>query len=100
MTKPICIALSWLVCIASAQAEDQFAEVLLFGVFHFANPGRDVVRVDQIDVSTPENQAYLEELAKRLCAFKPTAILLEFDRARESDMRSQLDEYESCGTGR
>ena len=92
MTKRICIALS-LIWVLSVHAQDQPAEVLLFGVFHFANPGRDVVRVDQIDVSTPENQAYLEALAERLCAFKPTIILLELDRARESEMQSQLDAY-------
>jgi len=92
MTRRICIALLS-ICIFSIQAQDRPAEVLLFGVFHFANPGQDVVRVDQISVSTPESQAYLAALAQRLCEFKPTAILLEFDRARESDMRKQLDAY-------
>ena len=92
MTKRICIALS-LILIFSVQAQDQPAEVLLFGVFHFANPGGDVVRVNQINVTTPESQAYLAALAQRLCEFKPTAVLLEFDRARESDMRKQLDAY-------
>ncbi len=92
MTKRICIALS-LIWILTVQAQDQTAEVLLFGVFHFANPGRDVVRVDQVDVSTPVNQAYLDGLAQRLCDFRPTTILLEFDRARESDIRNQLDSY-------
>jgi len=92
MTTRICIALS-LIWILSVQAQDRPAEVLLFGVFHFANPGHDVVRVDQINVSTPENQAYLAALTQRVCEFKPTAILLEFDRAREPDMRKQLDAY-------
>lgn len=92
MTKPICIALS-LIWVLTVQAQDQTAEVLLFGVFHFANPGRDVVRVDQVDVSTPANQAYLDGLAQRLCEFRPTTILLEVDRARESDIRNQLDSY-------
>lgn len=74
-------------------AQDEPPEVMLFGVFHFANPGQDVIAVDQIDVSTPQNQAYLEGLAQRLCAFKPTAILLEFDRDREPEVRSKLDSY-------
>jgi hypothetical protein len=92
MTKRICVALS-LIWILSGQAQDQTAEVLLFGVFHFANPGRDVVRVDQIDVSAPANQAYLDGLAQRLCAFRPTTVLLEFDRAREPEIRNQFDSY-------
>jgi len=78
---------------ASAHAQEQRPEVLLFGVFHFANPGRDVVRVDQVNVLTPKNQAYLEGLAERLCAFRPTIVLLEFDRARNSEMQRQLDAY-------
>lgn len=92
MTNRICLAIS-LMWLASAQAQDQPAEVLLFGVFHFANPGRDVVRVDQIDVLTRESQAYLAALAERLCGFRPTAILLEFDRALEPEVRTQLEAY-------
>jgi hypothetical protein len=92
MTKRIFLALS-LIWILIIQAQAQTAEVMLFGVFHFANPGRDVVRVEQIDVSTPMNQAYLDGLTQRLCDFRPTTILLEFDRAREADVRNQLDSY-------
>jgi hypothetical protein len=98
MTKWLYIAVSW-IWIFVVHAQEQRAEVLLFGVFHFANPGRDVVRVDQIDVSTPESQAYLEALAERICRFKPTIILLEFDRARESEMQRQLANYRSDGVG-
>jgi hypothetical protein len=82
-----------LICAFSVHADDPPAEVLLFGVFHFANPGLDVVRTDQIDVTTPESQAYLTDLATRLCEFRPTVILLEFDRAHESDVREQFNAY-------
>jgi hypothetical protein len=77
----------------SAEAQVRPAEVLLFGVFHFHNPGRDVVRVDQIDVTTSDNQLYLQRLAMRICAFRPTTILLEFDRSREPEIRRQLETY-------
>jgi Family of unknown function (DUF5694) len=96
MTKLLYIALSW-VWILGAHAQDQRAEVLLFGVFHFSNPGRDVVRVDQMDVSTPESQAYLDALAERICMFKPTTVLVELDRAREAAMQSQLAAYRADG---
>ena len=98
MTTRICVALL-LILTLTARAQAQTPEVLLFGVFHFANPGRDVVRVDQIDVSTPANQTYLAGLAQRLCEFRPTAILLEFDRAHESDIRKQLDNYTAGKSG-
>lgn len=94
MSLKNCVCIAFLLMLAvSVHAEDQPAEVLLFGVFHFANPGRDVIRVDQIDVLTPKNQAYLEGLAERLCSFGPTIVLLEFDRARESEFQRQLDAY-------
>jgi Family of unknown function (DUF5694) len=92
--KRICITLL-LTLAFNAHGASRPAEVILFGVFHFANPGRDLVRVDQVDISTPGNQTYLAELAKRLCNFRPTAILLEFDRAREPEMRKQFDDYRS-----
>lgn len=77
----------------SAEGQGQPAEVLLFGVFHFHNPGRDVVRVDQVDVTTSDNQAYLQGLASRICSFRPTIILMEFDRSREPEIRRQLASY-------
>ena len=98
MTIRICIALLLILTLA-ARAQAQTPEVLLFGVFHFSNPGHDVVRVDQIDVSTPANQTYLTGLSQRLCEFRPTAILLEFDRARESDIRRQFDNYATGRSG-
>ena len=77
----------------NAHAQQPTADVLLFGVFHFHNPGRDVVRVDQTDVTTSDSQAYLETLTARLCDFRPTVILMEFDRAREPEMQLQLATY-------
>lgn len=92
MKKRICIAL--LILLASgANAQSAPAEVMIFGVFHFANPGRDVIRTDQIDVTTPESQFYLDGLAERLCGFRPTIILLEFDPDENDEMRSRLDAY-------
>jgi hypothetical protein len=68
-------------------------QVMLFGVFHFANPGLDVVKTDQINVMTAENQAYLDGLAERLAKFKPTKILLEFEPARDAELQERLAGY-------
>lgn len=54
------------------------AEVMLFGVFHFANPGQDVVKTAQVNVMTDANQTYLEQLAARLSTFQPTVVMLEY----------------------
>ncbi|WP_299947143.1 DUF5694 domain-containing protein [uncultured Microbulbifer sp.] len=57
------------------------AQVMLFGVFHFANPGLDSVKAKKIDVSAPENQQYLEGLTERLAKQSPTHVMLECDPA-------------------
>lgn len=77
---------------AAAEREPP-AQVMLFGVFHFANPGLDVVKTDTIDVMTAENQAYLEALAEQIGKFDPTVVLLEFDPARNAEMQERFQQY-------
>ena len=77
-----------------ATAEDQPpAQVMLFGVFHFANPGLDLVKADKINVMTDEKQAYLEALSARLANFNPTVVLLEFAPEREPEMQERFQQY-------
>ena len=60
------LAVAVVVFSASSVAEEPGpAQVMLFGVFHFSNPGHDVVKTEQADVMSPANQAYLDELAQR-----------------------------------
>lgn len=74
-------------------ADEPPAEVMLFGVFHFANPGRDMVKSEQINVMTPDNQAFLERLAKRIAGFRPTVVLLEFDSEDEVLIQERYRQY-------
>jgi hypothetical protein len=55
------------------------AEVLVLGVYHMANPGRDVFNMDADDVRTPKRQQEIAELAAALEKFKPTKIAVEHD---------------------
>lgn len=71
----------------------QKAKVMLLGVFHFGNPQQDVVKTDQIDVMTHENQEYLESLTSQLSTFMPTVVLLEFDPADEKEIQEQYTQY-------
>ncbi len=87
------IALACVATALSAGAAEPGAEVMLFGVFHFANPGQDAVRAEQIDVGTPTSQAYLDDLAQRLCAFKPTVILLEYRPSEDAHYQKQFAAY-------
>lgn len=72
---------------------DDHAQVMIFGVFHFANPGLDVVQTTAINVMTAESQHYLEELSTRLREFRPTVVLLEFDPAKEASMQKRYEQY-------
>lgn len=76
-----------------AHAQDNRAQVLMLGVFHFANPGLDTVKTAQIDVMTPENQAYLEALSLRLAGFAPTHVLVEAPREREATLQAEYQDY-------
>ena len=60
------------------------AKVMMMGVFHFANPGRDMVKSGVINVMTRENQAYLDGLATRLAGFHPTAVLIECEPSEQA----------------
>jgi len=83
-----------LVGLPVATAKDEpAAQVMLFGVFHFENPGLDVVKTDQINVMTDENQAYLEALSDKLSKYKPTVVLLEFSPEREPEMQERFRQY-------
>jgi Family of unknown function (DUF5694) len=79
--------------LAATAGQQSPAQVMLFGVFHFANPGHDLVKTDQIDVMSKENQAYLEALTARISKFNPTVVLLEFDPEREAEMQERYRRY-------
>jgi hypothetical protein len=78
---------------AALSNEPEPAEVMLFGVFHFANPGLDVVKTDQINVMTEENQAYLDALADRIAGFNPTKILLEYPPEKDEEYQKRYQDY-------
>lgn len=69
--------------------------VMLIGIFHFANPGRDMAKGRVIDVMTPPNQAYLEGLAARLAAFAPTDVLVECSPADQATYDQRYREYQA-----
>ncbi len=69
------------------------AKVMMMGVFHFANPGRDMVKSGVINVMTKDNQAYLDGLATRLATFHPTDVLLECDPKDQAAFQKNFDGY-------
>lgn len=65
---------------ATPHAEEaRRAEVLVLGVYHMANPGRDLFNVQADDVLAPKRQREIAELAGVLKKFRPTKIAVEAD---------------------
>lgn len=84
---------------ASAQTKDAIkptsakkARVLVLGVFHMANPGKDMFNLQVDDVLAPKRQKELGELAETLKKFQPTKIALESPAGSEK-IRKQYEDY-------
>jgi hypothetical protein len=69
------------------------AQVMLIGTFHFQNPGKDIVKVKDIDIFDESSQQYLAQFAKRLAEFKPTRILLEYNPENEELLNQRYADY-------
>jgi len=55
------------------------AEVLVVGLYHMANPGRDIFNTQADDVLAPKRQAEIAEVIAVLKRFHPTKIAVERD---------------------
>ena len=84
---------------ASAQTQEAVrttsakkARVLILGVFHMANPGKDMFNLQVDDVLAPRRQKELSELAETLKKFQPTKIALESPAGNEK-IRKQYEDY-------
>ena len=64
---------------AAVAAETPRAEVLVIGVFHMANPGRDLFNMKADDVLAPKRQAEIAQVIETLKRFHPTKIAIESD---------------------
>lgn len=78
---------------AASPPNPEPAKVMLLGMFHFANPGQDMVKSRVIDVTTSENQAYLDGLTERMAAFRPTDVLAECSPKDQARIDESFREY-------
>lgn len=53
------------------------AKIMVLGMYHFANPGKDAVKTKAADILTDEGQKQLEDVLTRLESFRPTKIAIE-----------------------
>src|SRR5262245_47466143 len=64
---------------AAGPAPTARAEVLVLGVYHMANPGRDLFNARADDVLAPRRQAEIAEVIEVLKRFRPNRIAIEAD---------------------
>jgi len=72
-------ALAFAPAAAAAQTPEPAkpVQVMVLGVYHMDNPGRDVNNARVDPVTTPEKQAQMVEAVEALARFQPTAIAIE-----------------------
>jgi len=70
-----------ILCTATAlsQPAPERAEVLVLGVYHMANPGRDLFNAQADDVLAPKRQQEIGQVIEALKRFHPTKIAIEAD---------------------
>lgn len=68
-------------------------EVMLLGTYHFANPGRDVIRQDIDDVLQARRQEELEDLVARLASWKPDRIAVEWPFSQSDTVRARYARF-------
>lgn len=74
----LALALSLFIALpAASQQAPPRAEVLVLGVYHMANPGRDIFNTQADDVLTPKRQAEIAQVIAALKKFNPTKVAVE-----------------------
>jgi len=68
-------------------------QVMVLGTYHFANPGRDVIKQDFDDVLQPKRQAELDELLTRLASWTPDRIAVEWPFSATDTVRARYARY-------
>ncbi|HET8712052.1 MAG TPA: DUF5694 domain-containing protein [Gemmatimonadales bacterium] len=68
-------------------------QVMILGTYHFANPGRDVIRQNVDDVLHATRQAELEDLVTRLARWNPDRIAVEWPFSETDTIRARYARY-------
>lgn len=70
-------------------AQTKKKQILLFGSFHFENPGLDVAKVNTFDVMTDKSQKELENITDKIKKFGPNKIFVEWNYQKQA----KLDQF-------
>lgn len=67
--------------------------LLILGVPHFGNPGRDTVNVRVPDVLSPARQREVAAIVARLAAFRPTRVAVEWPADAQAELDRRYADY-------
>lgn len=68
-------------------------QLLVVGMFHMDNPGRDVANLDADDMLAPRRQGEIQAVAAAIARFQPTRIAIEFPHAKQSELDRRYAGY-------
>jgi len=91
--RAVLLCIAALSFVVSTAEENNNSEIMLIGVFHFANPGLDMVKSEDFDVLSDESQRYIREITRRIASYKPTHVLLECLPEVASEYNAKYDLY-------
>ena len=79
--------------LAQATPSDPPVQVMVLGVFHFANPNADYAQFKGVDVLTPTRQQEIEAVVAQLARFRPTRIALERIPSESDSINADYQRY-------
>lgn len=86
----------WMIAAVSApfgaQAQER-PELLVLGVAHFNNPGRDAMNLEIEDVFSERRQVEIDSLVEKLARFKPTHIAVEVLGRNQEALDKRYSDY-------
>lgn len=71
--------------------------VMVLGVYHFANPGRDIVKSVVEDHLGAGKQAEIAEVVDALAAFSPTKVAVEHPAMEQAELHDRYSAYLAGG---
>ncbi|MET0944855.1 MAG: hypothetical protein ABWY22_05575, partial [Flavobacterium sp.] len=67
-------------------AQTKKKQIVLFGSFHFENPGLDVAKVNTFNVMTDKSQKELENITDKIKQFGPDKIFVEWNYQKQAKL--------------
>ena len=92
MQKIILLLVLIIFNLSSAQTKKK--QILLFGSFHFENPGLDVAKVNTFNVMSDKSQKELENITNKIKKFGPDKIFVEWNFKKQD----KLDKFYAKNT--